>query len=149
MLQISNTYFDEFTDDCKVWTYLSHRPIQSQEKVKIEKELDLFISRWETHGKKLRANFGVFYDHFIVFVVDEKVQDISGCSIDKSVHCLKNLGTQLDIDFFNRLNVLFVEAKDKLVEPYFKVKQRNSGFYFNPMISNLGDLRNNWVIALD
>lgn len=138
--------FEGFTDDCKVWVYLADRKLESKEIFEINQEISVFVSSWETHGKKLRAAHALFFDHFVVFVVDEKEQTISGCSIDKSFHLMKHLGEKFQVDFFKRMNVLCKEGEGFAIQPYHLVKKKTSISYFNPIISNLGELRQNWII---
>ena len=42
-----------------------------------------------------------FKDKKIVLIADEEKATASGCSIDSSVKCIKSIGSQLNIDFFN------------------------------------------------
>ena len=49
------------------------------------------IPNWASHGSSLKAAIEIFYDHFIVVLVDEKQAAASGCSIDKSFQFIKEL----------------------------------------------------------
>src|SRR5690606_9953723 len=66
-----------------------------------------FTGQWAAHGVPLRTSFLILDDHFIVLAVDEKYNNASGCSIDSSVHVVKEVMEKTAINFFNREQVAF------------------------------------------
>jgi hypothetical protein len=72
--------------------------------------------------------------------VNEDIESASGCSIDSSVRFVKSLGAELNIDFFNRLNVLVIENQEPVIRSYFEAVENNLDF-INPMITKLEELR--------
>jgi hypothetical protein len=86
----------------------------------------------------------------VVFVVDQSITSASGCSVDSSVRFVKELGKELEIDFFNRLNVLVQNNIDSslYLYPYRKLNELSSHSYFNPLVETLKDLKENWLIEL-
>ena len=68
----------------------------------------------------------------------------SGCSIDSSVQIMKSIGKAIDVDFFNRMNVL-IEKEQELKEVHFsELSQFGDWKVFNPMITKLDELQNAW-----
>ena len=95
--------FESFPENSQVWIYSSTRFFTNEEEVFITTNLDQFISQWATHGTDLFANATILHHSFIVIVADENKVKSSGCSIDSSVRFIKDLGKELNIDFFNRM----------------------------------------------
>jgi hypothetical protein len=95
----------------------------------------------------LTCNATILFSQYLVISVDEKIVSASGCSIDSSVHFVKSLGSELKVDFFNRMNVLSYvnESEIRAVNYFDAVNNRQS--YLNPLIDKLEDLRSNWLIS--
>jgi hypothetical protein len=141
-----NNLFAGFHKNSKIWIYLANRPMNAYETKIIEKELDLFVKSWDSHGSKLEADYSIILDYFILITVNEGNASISGCSIDKSIHFMKDLGEKLNIDFFNRLNVLSIQDSGLKLMKYPELIKLKRVQYFNPIINTLDELRNKWII---
>lgn len=140
-------------ETAKVWVYQSDRLLSPQDKNVISQKLDAFINTWNTHGTKLASTYEILLDTFIVFIVDESQQGASGCSIDSSVKVMKELGSDLQIDFFNRLNIAIVHSNNTTeILPYQDVVNNWDGLKdfhtTNNTINTLSELKNNWIIPL-
>ena len=146
MQQNYNMLFSSFDKGSKVWVYRSSRLLTTSEISYINKTLVDFVSHWSTHGKKLMADSKVLLGYFVVFVVDESNVQISGCSIDKSVHIMQSIGQTLGIDFFDRMSVLSIDNNEFSIKKFQDVRNDKNSSYFNPMISNLDQLRHHWII---
>lgn len=96
-----------FSPNSPVWIYQSDRQLSNQECQELQKELDVFTQQWATHGKSLLAETQILYGIFIILIVEGNHQLPSGCSIDASVHLIKDFEQKLNIDFFNRLNIWY------------------------------------------
>jgi hypothetical protein len=147
--------FETFPDSSRVWIYAAPRPLTQEEYEFICARLENFIDDWAAHGSKLAATFSVLHRRFIVVAVDERPQDASGCSIDACVHEIQAIGESLEIDFFNRLRVVYRDENNNLVVscsiPELKEMIAEHDFpndtpVFDNTIQNLGQLRNNWEI---
>ncbi|MCC5923190.1 MAG: hypothetical protein JJT77_05355 [Crocinitomicaceae bacterium] len=96
---------DKFSPDARVWLYATNRVLSQDEILFLENKLNVFTAQWAAHGKPLMANFRILKAVVVMLVVEESVTAPSGCSIDASVHLMKAIGQELNIDFFDRLNV--------------------------------------------
>ncbi|MFM7300089.1 MAG: hypothetical protein ACKO1R_03000, partial [Crocinitomicaceae bacterium] len=67
-------------------------------------------------------------------------------SIDSSVHAIKKIGSVLNIDFFNRMNALVWNESDFMLVPFSRIRKNKGINYLNPLVTTLGELRENWVI---
>ena len=139
----------------RIWIYQADRFFTQEEISQIESAGKVFIENWSAHGSSLEAALEVRFNCFVLLAVDEQVANASGCSIDKSVHFISDLGSKLNIDFFNRLNLVVdvdgtfemlsvdeLEEKVKLgtVQPFAST--------FNNNIKELADLQISWMLPL-
>ena len=139
----------------KVWVYQANRKLNSEEKSLIESKSNLFLESWAAHGADLDAAIEIYYDQFVVLSVDENVASATGCYIDKSVHFFQQLGTELNIDFFNRLLVAYKQEDEIKLQPLSKFMDllsegeiNENTKVFNNLVVSLGDFRSNWEVSL-
>jgi hypothetical protein len=92
-----------FSPDSRVWVYTASRPLTAEESAFAQKNLDAFCQQWTAHNHALKAKAEVFENQLIILMVDETQAGASGCSIDKSVHFLEQLGEAIGADFFERM----------------------------------------------
>lgn len=139
----------------KVWIYQANRKLQDAEVQKASNFLQSFVSQWKAHGTQLQADFALLHNLFVVIEVDETRQPATGCSIDESVHAIKELGETLGVNFFDRQRVAFKidEAVDECSLQEFK-KLWNGGKIdentpvFDNTITNGEAWRNAWMVPL-
>jgi len=103
-----------FSPDSRVWVYTSNRPLTGEESAFAQKKLDAFCQQWTAHNQALLAKAEVFEDQFLVLMVDETQAGASGCSIDKSVHFLEQLGEEIGAYFFERMRFAWVDEEGKM-----------------------------------
>lgn len=94
--------FDEIDFNARVWVYQANRNLTADEVGTVTETLKAALEGWQAHQQDLLASGKVFLNRFVVLAVDESQELPSGCSIDKSVHWLQEIGTRLGIDFFDR-----------------------------------------------
>jgi hypothetical protein len=115
--------FESFSPQSKVWIYQASREFTPGEHTSLMKGLNYFCSDWTAHDKRLKADFDIVYDRFIVLVVDETRAEASGCSIDKSVHFLKDAGAALGIDFFDKLQIPYMKDYEFMTAHFRDLKR--------------------------
>jgi hypothetical protein len=147
--------FNELPDHARVWVYAASKPLISQEKEVIQTDADQFTEEWTAHQMPLKASFSILNDIFLVFAVDIAHHDISGCGIDKSVHLIQKWEQELNIPLFNRLQVEFelnskieVGTKTNVAALVANGTITEQTIFYNKVVSNLGELRNNFRITL-
>jgi len=138
----------------RVWIFQADRPLNSDESQFITDAFQLFLPQWQAHGKPLRAQAAVVYEHMLLIAADEAFQTASGCSIDKLTHQVKKVGEGLNIDFFNRLNVLLFQPetntaqliRQKELKDKIAAQQINPhSLVFNNVVSNGDELEKKWI----
>ena len=115
-----------------------------------------FAQNWVSHNNQLRAHGDVLHDRFILLAVDESQAGASGCSIDKSVHFLKQLENELGVDLFDRMTFAWKEGD--------KVKTANQTEFsnlfqngeitsetlvFDNLVKTKGELEEKWLKPLN
>jgi hypothetical protein len=146
----------EFPPDSKVWIYVSSRELTDVESADINLALAHFTKEWVAHGSDLRGAGAVRYSRFIILMVDETHAGASGCSIDKSVHFLKELEQEYGITLFNRLLFSWLDNNNKVnVAPLSEIRKlyeegkiMDSTLVFNNAITNRKDLDEKWLAPL-
>lgn len=148
MQQSFSHLFEDMPASSRVWTYLCNRILNPIETEALQSEIDGFTSSWKAHQKPLSAQGGILFNRYIILVVDESREAISGCSIDSSVHFVKMIESKLGVDFFNRLNVLVSEGDQQKIVSYHDLELLKGGFVFNPRVGSLKELRESWLLEI-
>lgn len=115
--------FSDIDFQSRVWVYQANRELTSEETGIITETLKASLDTWEAHGKPLTASGKIFEHRFVVIAVDERDELPSGCSIDKSVHWLQEIGQRMNIDFFDRSLAYVDENGHVKTIPVPKIKQ--------------------------
>jgi hypothetical protein len=108
--------FDALSDDSKVWIYQADRPLTEDECLRIRNDLAAFVDEWTAHNVALHAHGDVFHHRFIVLFADERYQNASGCSVDRSVHFIEQLERAYQISLFGRTQVIWRKEGSALME---------------------------------
>ena len=109
-----NINLEGLDDSSKVWIYQSNRPLTEEESLATQVALDRFAANWVAHSRQLKAKARLVEDRFIILAVDETMAGASGCSIDASVHFLKNLQNQLQVDLFDRMRFAYKDENGNI-----------------------------------
>lgn len=141
--------FEHLSSDSKVWIYTADRNFTEEDKVIVADAMKQFLPQWAAHGDSLFGDYAIEHDRFLILVVDESQVGASGCSIDTSVRFIKDLGAHLNIDFFNRLNMIIEKDGNLETVHISDLKNHLDSNVFNPMITRLSDLRSNWKVRVE
>ncbi len=140
----------------RIWIYQADRKLLPEEQALILSKGKEFTSSWAAHGHELMAELHIFYDHFIVIILDEQVESASGCSIDKSVKFILDLQKESGVNFTNRLISAFWTGERVKLMPYADVKTGlekkeilPDSLVFDNTIQTVNDLINNWLKPLE
>jgi len=146
---------DKMPADARVWVYQSNRALTEQEVKELKAEGEKFVSGWSAHGAALNASFDVLYDRFIVLAVDEKQALASGCSIDKSVHFIKQLEQQLNLNLFDRMQVAYKKGEELLACSLAEFEKLavaqevdENTIVFNNMVSSKAAFDTEWEVPV-
>ena len=86
------------------------------------------------------------FSQHLIFSVDESIESASGCSIDSSVRLMKQLESELQVDFFNCLFVLVYKETEIKRAHIQKLNQFLDWKTWNPLAINLEEVRTSlWI----
>jgi hypothetical protein len=125
MLQTSNIPA-HFGPDCRVWVFIGARALDATEATWVNEQLIAFTNTWQTHGKAMNATGLVFAQHALVIVANEEGVQASGCSMDKINHLVRQIGNELGIDFFARMNTLVKENDQWILSQFDPSESRQT-----------------------
>ncbi len=145
--------FKLLPDSSRVWIYQADREFTEHEIEQISEKLRNFVANWKRHGEGLKASFQLKYNQFIVLSVDENYNDVSGCSIDASVHIIKELESEFNVDLLNKMKVSFKDGTNintvslKDFKEYAKLQKINADtVVFNNMVESKADFESAWEV---
>lgn len=145
--------YKQLPPDTRVWIYQSSRELTANEAAEIKQKADAFADQWTAHGQAMRAAIEVFYNRFIVVFADESQAMASGCSIDSSVRFIKQLETEYNITFLDRMNIAYKEGDKVKAVPMNRFRemiaqgQLNADtIVFNNLVPNKGDFEIGWEV---
>ena len=143
--------FSNLENQSKIWIFQTINPLSYEEEDYINKEIDLFLYKWKSHGNNLKANYLIFKSYFIIISVDNNFFNASGCSLDKLFNKIKILCSNLNRSFFEREYIFFENDDEKinfLKLNYFKKKLNNKNIspkiIYDNSIHILKDLNKSW-----
>ena len=100
-----------YPNNSKIWIFSSNKPLNSNQTEIVSSRLKNFLKNWTSHGKKLKSDFMILYNYFIIVLVDENLFKTSGCSIDLLVKEIIKIEEKLNIELMDKLNVKFFQNK--------------------------------------
>jgi len=147
--------YKDLPDHSRVWVYQSDREFTADEENVIRQKVDQFIAGWASHGQALEAAIEIFHNLFIVVFVNEEQAQASGCSIDSSVHFIKELEQEQDYSLFNRLVVAYKEGEHinccTLVEFEALLVEGSvteDSVVFNNLVTTKADFDHKWEVPV-
>lgn len=142
--------------EARVWIYQSNQPLTQIQEAEIDAILKEFTTSWSAHNQALKATFEIRYNRFIVLIVDETQAGASGCSIDKSVHLMKDLEGRFGINLLDRFNIAYkdgevVKSVDRSgFEDLIKAgKVMPFTAVFNNMVTSYRDYETKWETTVE
>jgi hypothetical protein len=146
--------FNKMPDHARVWVYQTDKNLSDAEVQYIKQTLDFQINNWAAHGAALVGAATVLHDRFVVVSVDESHNQASGCSIDTSTNWLKNLGSEMNLNFFDR-SVAYIQGDEIKSVEMLKIKSlvaegilTPDTLIFNNLVPNMGEFRKAWNVSV-
>ena len=144
--------FNKVPEHARVWVYQANKNLTDSEVQTIQQVLENQINNWAAHGASLAGSVQVLHNRFVIVAVDEMQNQASGCSIDASTRWLKDLGTEMNVDFFDRSVAFFQNDLLQTVE-VGKIKSlvtedvlTSNTLIFNNLVSNIQEFKSNWNV---
>lgn len=148
--------YEEMPANSRVWIYQCDREFNERETNEIDFLGEHFADTWASHGNDLKAFVKVYYNRFIVVMVDELQAAASGCSIDKSVAFIKSLEGRYGVNLLNRMVMAYwnedkkvttcnLNELTKLLEHSFITEDST---IFNNLVKDKAEFETKWQVPL-
>ncbi|WP_394759079.1 ABC transporter ATPase [Flavobacterium sp.] len=148
--------FEDLPLESKIWIYQSNRKFSDEEFTEIETATKAFITDWSAHGTGLEASYLLKYNRFIIFAANPEVQEVTGCSIDKSVQFIQDLEQKYQVDLLDKMNVTFKNgefvAHKTLIEFKKMAKDKavtGSTIVFNNLVNSIEEFNESWEVPAE
>ena len=145
--------FEDLPEDSKIWIYPSNRKFSDDEMIEIDRDIKTFVENWSAHGTGLEASYLLKYNRFIIFAVNQDVQQATGCSIDSSVAFIQSLEQKYGVDLLDKMNVTFKNgehiAHKSLLDFKRMAKEKAvtaNTIVFNNLVNSIEDFNENWEV---
>ena len=149
------TAYDILPNTTKVWIYQASQPFPVDSILEMRHLLSDFTKHWHSHNNQLNAFGEIYHNQFIVLMVDESRAGASGCSIDKSVHFIKQIEQQFGIDLFDRMTFTYKDGetiktaqRDEFAALYQAGKINDDTLVFDNLVKNKGEFDAQWLKPL-
>jgi len=136
----------------RTWIYRSVKKLSSEQESEIIQRGTDFIGQWAAHGKKLAAEFEILHHHFLVFFVDQSMEQNSGCSIDASVAFIKEIENEFQLGLLDRQKIAF-RINDEIIfhdfqnleKLYHSGEINDASLIFDPLVQNRSDFNEKFL----
>lgn len=91
----------------RVWVYQSSRDFTTAESVIISNKINSFINQWTSHKLDVTGHGSLHYNRFIVLMADETHVGLGGCSVDSSVHFIRQLEKDFNTKLLDRWRIAY------------------------------------------
>ncbi|MGF7230209.1 hypothetical protein [Arachidicoccus sp.] len=145
----------DFPAESRVWIYQSSRLFSIAEALELEKDIELFLADWQTHGAANKGYANLFFGQFLVIMADETHQKISGCSTDSSVRFVKEIEKGFSVKMFDRSSLAFI-VNDKvqllpLAQLNYALENKfidTDTLYFNNLVATKEQWLHQWIVPV-
>jgi hypothetical protein len=148
--------FEELRAESRVWVYLGKRALSASELETVSKLLHSFCAQWAAHGQPLKTSFKIERSQFIIMAVDEDFHNPSGCSIDSSVGVLRQIQSNIGVDFLDRSVIPFLLNNQITLVPLTEIKAgftsgrlKPNAITFNTLAATKGEFDVRWQIPVE
>ena len=141
-----------FPASSRIWIFQADTPLPAESIGIVNMRVREFSRAWTSHNTALKATGGLLHDKFLVLVADESHAGASGCSIDTSVRCIRQLGEEYGVDFFDRLRFSYLEDeqvkeihRDDIREAYRNGLINDQTLFFDNLVKNKEEFLTRWL----
>lgn len=145
--------YDQLPSNARVWVYQCNRKLNMYELMTVRTRIAEFVEQWTSHKIDVKAWGDVVNDCFVVLIADENDFQVSGCSIDSSIHFIKTLDSEFNLNLFDRFAVAYRNADEIEIanrEEFEKLiserKIQPETMVFNNLVISKSEFEKNWEI---
>jgi len=108
--------FTELDASSRVWIFQADVELNDALATEMKQELFEFLKEWTAHNVALYTSGDIFYNRFIVIMVDERFQNASGCSLDTLNRFISHLEKKYSVALLDRMAVAYQLAGTDKIE---------------------------------
>lgn len=148
----------QLDDQSKIWIYQSTSKLTDGQTNALKEELLNFLHEWTSHNVQLHTSGDIFYNRFLVMMVDERYNATGGCSIDKSIHFIEYLEQKYGVSLLDRMHFAYVadhesyEIKSASLHDIDDLFQSGNitaeTTVFNNLVKTKADFETKWKVPL-
>jgi hypothetical protein len=145
--------FKDIAENARLWIYQINRALTVLESDYLSRQTNHFLASWAAHGTGLIAAFSIVENRFLLIAADESKANASGCSIDSMTHFLMDMQRQMDIDFFDRSQVIFKADESLNNLPFIEFREKLSSgeissetLIYNTILQQKSQLKDQFLI---
>ncbi len=145
--------FTELDPSSRVWIFQADVELNDALATEMKQELFEFLKEWTAHNVALYTSGDIFYNRFIVIMVDERFQNASGCSLDTLNRFISLLEKKYNIGLLERMAVAYQRpGTDKIETVHLHqlsqfAKDGNideNTFVFNNLVKSKAEFESSW-----
>ncbi len=98
--------FEAFPDSARLWLMAFPRPLNEEEKAKIDASFEAFRPHWKVHGTPIESGWMLLENQILAVVENTMGTQPSGCSIDAMLRQSFKLATALNLEILDAQSIL-------------------------------------------
>jgi hypothetical protein len=137
----------------RVWVYMADRPLTSAEQEELHRSAAAFLGGWTSHNEPLSAGYELRDGLFFVLAVDDSRVRPGGCSIDSSVHFIRELESRLHVRFMNRMLFAYASPEGPRVRRLQDLEELvasgeigDATGVYNTLVATRHELEHQWLV---
>ena len=116
--------FHNLPAHARIWVFQSVQPFSAEQQSHIVAELQVFLNQWTAHSQTLVASAYIFHQHFLVVGLNQDQAQASGCAIDKLMHAIQTIDSQLNTNLLDRLHFAYQSPSGVAMATQAEFKQK-------------------------
>ena len=144
---------NQLSPESKAWVYQSSRLFTDAEAIVITDKIKGFVNQWTAHKMEVTGEGILLYNRFIILLADETHVGVSGCSVDASVHFIRNIGQDFKTNFFDRWLIAYKQHDEVHTAPRAEFEKlvesgevNDETIVFNNLVQTKAELESTWQV---
>lgn len=146
--------FEALPPESRLFIFSADRQLNSNDLGKAIPAIEAFLSQWTVHKQEPTVGYQIRYGQFLLVGVDESKLPPSGCSIDSLTRFMKQLGSDIGVEWIDGPEVLYRNAegvqgisRQQFAKLAVLGEVDAATTVFNNTIQRLGELDAYWEVA--
>lgn len=147
--------FESLPAQARIWIYQCDKIMTSEQVAGIQKDIENFLGKWLSHQVEVEAGFAIYHNLFLIIGVNQFRSEVSGCSIDASVHEIKRIEQNSNVNLLDRMYVAYRSSIDIQIVHLSEFKNllfnreiSENTIVFNNLVRTKEALNNEWEIPV-